>query len=84
MNSASLTEYIIICITFTSRYSKIVLGRRRFEQGIFEDVALFPAFLDVVAGTIMTTLSVASAVVVTVGTNAWEEPKQTHSACHAF
>ena len=57
-----------------------MLGRRRFEQGIFEDVALFPAFLDVVAGATMTAFSVASAVVVTVGTNAWEEPKQTHSA----
>ena len=69
--------------TFTLRYSKIVLGRRRFEQGIFEDVALFPAFLDVVAGTIMTALSVSSAVVVTAGTNAWEEfsSKLTLTCC---
>ena len=67
-----LSVHISAKTTFTLRYSKIVLGRRRFEQGIFEDVALFPAFLDVVAGAVMTALSVASAVVVTAGTSAWE------------
>ena len=48
-----------------------MLGRRRFEQGIFEDVALFPAFLDVVFGTAMSILSVATAVIVTAGLRSW-------------